>query len=46
MIASHLNTRVWFIEAAFLAKARHQFATMTTENARRLLRFWQVRSLS
>lgn len=29
-----------------LAKAQRQFATMTTENARRLLRFWQVRSLS
>lgn len=29
-----------------LAKAQRQFATMTTENARRLLRFWQVRCLS
>ena len=29
-----------------LAKAQRQYATMTTENARRLLRFWQVRSLS
>ena len=27
-----------------LAKARGQFARITTENARRLLRFWQVRS--
>jgi hypothetical protein len=27
-----------------LAKAKGQFAKMTTENARRLLRFWQVRS--
>lgn len=27
-----------------LAKARGQFAKMTPENARRLLRFWQVRS--
>jgi len=27
-----------------LAKVRSQFAGMTTENARRLLRFWQVRS--
>jgi hypothetical protein len=26
------------------AKAREQFARLTTENARRLLRFWQVRS--
>jgi uncharacterized protein (DUF2336 family) len=29
-----------------LAKARDQFARLTTENARRLLRFWQVRSPS
>ncbi len=29
-----------------LAKARQQFAAITTENARRLLRFWQVRSVS
>jgi uncharacterized protein (DUF2336 family) len=29
-----------------LAKARDQFAKITTENARRLLRFWQVRSPS
>lgn len=29
-----------------LAKAQHQFAKLTTENARRLLRFWQVRSVS
>jgi uncharacterized protein (DUF2336 family) len=29
-----------------LAKAEAQFAKITTENARRLLRFWQVRSLS
>ena len=29
-----------------LAEAQRQFATMTTENARRLLRFWQVRSSS
>jgi uncharacterized protein (DUF2336 family) len=29
-----------------LAKAKGQFAKMTTENARRLLRFWQVRSSS
>jgi len=29
-----------------LAKAQRQFAAMTTENARRLLRFWQVRSSS
>jgi uncharacterized protein (DUF2336 family) len=29
-----------------LAKARSQFAKITTENARRLLRFWQVRSSS
>jgi uncharacterized protein (DUF2336 family) len=29
-----------------LAKARGQFARITTENARRLLRFWQVRSSS
>jgi uncharacterized protein (DUF2336 family) len=29
-----------------LAKAKDQFAKMTTENARRLLRFWQVRSTS
>jgi uncharacterized protein (DUF2336 family) len=29
-----------------LAKARDQFAKLTTENARRLLRFWQVRSSS
>jgi uncharacterized protein (DUF2336 family) len=29
-----------------LAKAQRQFVTMNTENARRLLRFWQVRSLS
>lgn len=29
-----------------LAKAQGQFATLTTENARRLLRFWQVRSSS
>jgi hypothetical protein len=27
-----------------LAKARSQFAEITPENARRLLRFWQVRS--
>jgi uncharacterized protein (DUF2336 family) len=27
-----------------LAKARDRFAKLTTENARRLLRFWQVRS--
>lgn len=26
------------------AKARDQFAKLTTDNARRLLRFWQVRS--
>jgi uncharacterized protein (DUF2336 family) len=29
-----------------LAKARSQFARMTTQKARRLLRFWQVRSSS
>jgi uncharacterized protein (DUF2336 family) len=29
-----------------LAKARDQFAKLTPENARRLLRFWQVRSIS
>jgi uncharacterized protein (DUF2336 family) len=29
-----------------LAKAKQQFAGLTTENACRLLRFWQVRSLS
>jgi uncharacterized protein (DUF2336 family) len=29
-----------------LAKAKAQFAKMTTENARRLLRFWQVRATS
>jgi uncharacterized protein (DUF2336 family) len=29
-----------------LTKAKGQFAKMTTENARRLLRFWQVRSSS
>jgi uncharacterized protein (DUF2336 family) len=29
---------------AELAAARRQFTAMTTENARRLLRFWQVRS--
>ncbi len=29
-----------------LAGAQRQFATLTTENARRLLRFWQVRPLS
>ena len=29
-----------------LAKARGQFARLTIENARRLLRFWQVRSAS
>ena len=29
-----------------LAKAQGQFAKITTENARRLLRFWQVRSSS
>jgi uncharacterized protein (DUF2336 family) len=29
-----------------LAKAKGQFGKMTTENARRLLRFWQVRSSS
>ena len=29
-----------------LAKARDQFAKLTTENARRLLRFWQVRASS
>jgi uncharacterized protein (DUF2336 family) len=29
-----------------LAKAKSQFAKITTENARRLLRFWQVRSSS
>jgi hypothetical protein len=29
-----------------LAKAEGQFGSLTTENARRLLRFWQVRSLS
>ena len=29
-----------------LAQAKGQFAKMTTENARRLLRFWQVRSVS
>jgi hypothetical protein len=27
-----------------LAKAQDQFAKLTVENARRLLRFWQVRS--
>jgi hypothetical protein len=27
-----------------LAKAKSQLATMKTENARRLLRFWQVKS--
>jgi uncharacterized protein (DUF2336 family) len=31
---------------AELADAKRQFAEMTTENACRLLRFWQVRSLS
>jgi uncharacterized protein (DUF2336 family) len=29
-----------------LAKAQRQYASMNTENARRLLRFWQVRSAS
>jgi len=29
-----------------LAKAKREFAGLTTENACRLLRFWQVRSLS
>ena len=29
-----------------LAEAQRQFAAMTIENARRLLRFWQVRSIS
>jgi len=29
-----------------VAKAQTQFARLTTENARRLLRFWQVRSVS
>jgi hypothetical protein len=29
-----------------LAKAKAQFAKLKTENARRLLRFWQVRSSS
>ena len=29
--------------AAELARARNHFATMTTENARRMLTFWQVR---
>ena len=29
-----------------LAQAQRQFHSMSTENARRLLRFWQVRSLS
>jgi uncharacterized protein (DUF2336 family) len=29
-----------------LARAKAQFSTMTIENARRLLRFWQVRSTS
>jgi len=29
-----------------LAEAQRQFATITIENARRLLRFWQVRSIS
>src|ERR1700722_6490505 len=29
-----------------LAKAQRKYATMTTENARRLLRFWQGRSVS
>jgi hypothetical protein len=27
-----------------LAEAKDQFARLTTEDARRLLRFWQVRS--
>jgi hypothetical protein len=48
MTASYLNTR--FASGSMrpqeLAKAQRQYATMTTENARRLLRFWQVRSLS
>jgi hypothetical protein len=29
-----------------IAKAQVQFAKLTTENARRVLRFWQVRSSS
>jgi uncharacterized protein (DUF2336 family) len=29
-----------------IARAKGQFSALTTENARRLLRFWQVRSLS
>jgi hypothetical protein len=29
-----------------LAKAKSQFAAITTEDARRMLRFWQVRSPS
>jgi hypothetical protein len=31
---------------AELAKVKGQFAKMTAENARRLLRFWQIRSSS
>jgi uncharacterized protein (DUF2336 family) len=31
---------------AELAKAKNHFARMTTENARRLLRFWQIRASS
>jgi uncharacterized protein (DUF2336 family) len=30
--------------AAELTRAKHHFAGMTTENARRMLRFWQVRA--
>jgi len=30
--------------AAELARAKHQFAATTTENARRMLSFWQVRA--
>ncbi len=34
------------MKPAELARAQRQYAAMTTEHARRLLRFWQVRSLS
>ena len=35
-----------FMKPHELARAQRQFAAMTVENARRLLRFWQVRSSS
>jgi hypothetical protein len=32
------------LSAAELARAKHHFAGMTTENARRMLSFWHVRA--